>query len=132
MRRLCPNVSLHVLSFASAERSPKGTDVAQETALPRREHNTDLDPVRPIAQVSLMYAARPRHWFISLEGEDRSRSGTNSTSYVRFRTYLVSSPINAYYYTQLVGDAKNPPILLASNSFEGMAVIGTRYQHERY
>ncbi|KAG5340340.1 hypothetical protein C0989_002151 [Termitomyces sp. Mn162] len=38
-------------------------------------------------------------------------------------TYLVSSPIIAYYYTQLVGDAKNPPTLLASASFSGMAVI---------
>ncbi|PPQ70273.1 hypothetical protein CVT26_014562 [Gymnopilus dilepis] len=37
--------------------------------------------------------------------------------------YLVSSPIVAYYYTQLIGDAKNPPTLLASASFAGMAVI---------
>ncbi|KAF8900725.1 exo-beta-1,3-glucanase [Gymnopilus junonius] len=38
-------------------------------------------------------------------------------------TYLVSTPIIAYYYTQLIGDAKNPPTLLASPSFAGMAVI---------
>ncbi|KAG6886032.1 hypothetical protein C0993_005216 [Termitomyces sp. T159_Od127] len=38
-------------------------------------------------------------------------------------TYLVSAPIVAYYYTQLIGDAKNPPTLLASASFSGMAVI---------
>ncbi|KAG6814279.1 hypothetical protein H0H92_013404 [Tricholoma furcatifolium] len=38
-------------------------------------------------------------------------------------TYLVSSPIIAYYYTQLIGDAQNPPTLLASSSFSGMAVI---------
>ncbi|KAI0930177.1 hypothetical protein AcV5_006960 [Taiwanofungus camphoratus] len=38
-------------------------------------------------------------------------------------TYLVSSPIIAYYYTQLIGDAKNPPTLLASSSFSGIAVI---------
>ncbi|KAF9068659.1 exo-beta-1,3-glucanase [Rhodocollybia butyracea] len=38
-------------------------------------------------------------------------------------TYLVSSPIIAYYYTQLIGDARNPPRLLASASFAGMAVI---------
>ncbi|KAF8078081.1 glycoside hydrolase family 55 protein [Lyophyllum atratum] len=35
----------------------------------------------------------------------------------------VSSPIIAYYYTQLIGDAKSPPTLLASANFEGMAVI---------
>ncbi|KAF9027350.1 exo-beta-1,3-glucanase [Hymenopellis radicata] len=39
------------------------------------------------------------------------------------RTYLVSTPIQAYYYTQLIGDAKNLPILLAAPSFEGLAVI---------
>ncbi|KAJ4479463.1 exo-beta-1,3-glucanase [Lentinula lateritia] len=38
-------------------------------------------------------------------------------------TYLVSSPIIAYYYTQLIGDARVPPTLLASPSFAGMAVI---------
>lgn len=40
------------------------------------------------------------------------------------RTYLVSAPIIPYYYTQLIGDAKTPPTLLASASFSGMAVIG--------
>ncbi|KAF9443873.1 glycoside hydrolase family 55 protein [Macrolepiota fuliginosa MF-IS2] len=38
-------------------------------------------------------------------------------------TYLVSAPIVAYYYTQLIGDARSPPTLLASASFSGMAVI---------
>ncbi|KAJ3762988.1 exo-beta-1,3-glucanase [Lentinula raphanica] len=38
-------------------------------------------------------------------------------------TYLVSSPLIAYYYTQLIGDARNPPTLLASSSFAGIAVI---------
>ncbi|KAJ3726382.1 exo-beta-1,3-glucanase [Lentinula guzmanii] len=38
-------------------------------------------------------------------------------------TYLVSSPLIAYYYTQLIGDARKPPTLLASPSFVGMAVI---------
>ncbi|KAJ6608599.1 glycoside hydrolase family 55 protein [Mycena sp. CBHHK59/15] len=38
-------------------------------------------------------------------------------------TYLVSRSIIAYYYTQLVGDAKNPPTLLAASSFRDIAVI---------
>ncbi|KAH7912071.1 glycoside hydrolase family 55 protein [Hygrophoropsis aurantiaca] len=38
-------------------------------------------------------------------------------------TYLVSSPIDTYYYTQLIGDAKRPPTLLASANFTGLAVI---------
>jgi hypothetical protein len=31
--------------------------------------------------------------------------------------------LKAYYYTQLVGDARNPPTILASADFEGIAVI---------
>ncbi|KAF9567581.1 exo-beta-1,3-glucanase [Agrocybe pediades] len=38
-------------------------------------------------------------------------------------TYVISAPIIAYYYTQLIGDAKNPPTLLATSSFDGIAVI---------
>jgi hypothetical protein len=38
--------------------------------------------------------------------------------------YLVSSPLVAYYYTQMIGDAKRPPTLLASSGFTGAAVIG--------
>ncbi|KAG8724705.1 hypothetical protein FRC09_015401 [Ceratobasidium sp. 395] len=38
-------------------------------------------------------------------------------------TYLVSSPIIPFYYTAVVGDAKNPPTLLAAAGFSGMAVI---------
>ncbi|KAF8178934.1 glucan 1,3-beta-glucosidase [Pholiota molesta] len=37
--------------------------------------------------------------------------------------YLISTPIIPYYYTQLIGDAKNPPTLLAAPTFSGMAVI---------
>ncbi|KAF5378141.1 hypothetical protein D9615_007528 [Tricholomella constricta] len=38
-------------------------------------------------------------------------------------TYLVSRPIVALYLTQLIGDAKSPPTLLAANNFDGMAII---------
>ncbi|KAF7322587.1 hypothetical protein HMN09_00037200 [Mycena chlorophos] len=38
-------------------------------------------------------------------------------------TYLVKTPIIAYYYTQLIGDPKNPPTLLADPSFNGIGVI---------
>ena len=37
--------------------------------------------------------------------------------------YVVSKPIIQFYYTQLVGDASNPPTLFASPGFQGMAVI---------
>ena len=38
-------------------------------------------------------------------------------------TYLVSTPILQYYYTQLIGDAITVPTLKASASFAGIAVI---------
>lgn len=38
------------------------------------------------------------------------------------RTYLISAPLDLYYYTQLIGDAKNPPTLLATADFTGNIV----------
>ncbi|KAL2823403.1 pectate lyase superfamily protein-domain-containing protein [Aspergillus cavernicola] len=38
-------------------------------------------------------------------------------------TYLVSRPVIQYYYTQMVGDAIDLPVLKASADFSGMAVI---------
>ncbi|KAE8375487.1 pectate lyase superfamily protein-domain-containing protein [Aspergillus bertholletiae] len=38
-------------------------------------------------------------------------------------TYVVSKPIVQYYYTQIVGDAINLPVIKAAAGFTGMAVI---------
>ncbi|KAF9820126.1 hypothetical protein IEO21_01559 [Rhodonia placenta] len=38
-------------------------------------------------------------------------------------TYKVSAPLIAYYYTQLIGDGRVPPTILASSDFAGIAVI---------
>ncbi|KAJ0420535.1 pectate lyase superfamily protein-domain-containing protein [Aspergillus carlsbadensis] len=38
-------------------------------------------------------------------------------------TYRVSKPIIQYYYTQMIGDAVNLPVLKASADFAGMAVV---------
>lgn len=38
-------------------------------------------------------------------------------------TYMVSKPLNQYYYTQMIGDATNLPVIKATASFTGMAVI---------
>jgi hypothetical protein len=38
-------------------------------------------------------------------------------------TYVVSTPLIQYYYTQFIGDALNPPTLKAAAGFTGMAVI---------
>ncbi|KAJ2901431.1 hypothetical protein MKZ38_001861 [Zalerion maritima] len=52
-------------------------------------------------------------------------STTTSPAIVYFPpgTYRVSAPLVQYYYTQMIGDATDPPTLLADSSFEGMAVI---------
>ncbi|KAF7294244.1 hypothetical protein HMN09_01152800 [Mycena chlorophos] len=38
-------------------------------------------------------------------------------------TYLISKPITPYYYTALVGDAKNKPHIIGSSNFVGIALI---------
>ncbi|KAJ7684640.1 exo-beta-1,3-glucanase [Mycena polygramma] len=48
---------------------------------------------------------------------------TPAVVYFPSGTYLVSDAIVALYYTQLIGDAANPPTLLASAGFTGFAVI---------
>ncbi|KAJ5204735.1 glucan endo-1-3-beta-glucosidase [Penicillium cinerascens] len=52
-------------------------------------------------------------------------SSTTTPALVYFPpgTYVVSKPIIQYYYTQIVGDAINLPVIKASPSFAGMAVI---------
>lgn len=52
-------------------------------------------------------------------------SSTTSPGLIYFPsgTYLVSKPIIAVYYSQLVGDAANLPIIKAAGSFSGIAVI---------
>jgi len=52
-------------------------------------------------------------------------SSTTTPALVYFPpgTYLLSSPVIQYYYTQLVGDAVTIPTLKASPSFQGIALI---------
>ncbi|KAI0062874.1 exo-beta-1,3-glucanase [Artomyces pyxidatus] len=52
-----------------------------------------------------------------------SSTTTPATVFFPQGTYLVSSPIVAYYNTELVGDARRLPILRATSSFTGIAVI---------
>ncbi|PWY64049.1 pectin lyase-like protein [Aspergillus heteromorphus CBS 117.55] len=56
------------------------------------------------------------------EGCDSSTT-TPALVYFPPGTYLVSTPIIQYYYTQMVGDANDLPVLKASAAFTGMAVI---------
>ncbi|KAL4069050.1 glycoside hydrolase family 55 protein, partial [Scleroderma citrinum] len=56
-------------------------------------------------------------------GTCESSTVTPAIVYFPEGTYLVSSAINMYYYTQMIGNPKNPPTLLASSSFSGFAVI---------
>jgi len=65
---------------------------------------------------------------ISSGGRCGSGCTSSSTSpaviYFPPGTYKVSTPIEALYQSQLIGDARNPPTLLASSNFAGFAVIG--------
>ncbi|KAK0225097.1 glycoside hydrolase family 55 protein [Armillaria nabsnona] len=57
------------------------------------------------------------------EGECNSSTTTRAVVYFPAGTYLVSNSIIAYYGTQLIGDPKNRPTLLAAESFNDLAVI---------
>ena len=65
----------------------------------------------------------------AISAGDRCGQGCDSSTvvpalvYFPSGTYLVSTPIIQYYFTQLVGDALNPPTLLASQNFAGIAVV---------
>ncbi|KAL6804784.1 glycoside hydrolase family 55 protein [Trichoderma sp. SZMC 28013] len=52
-----------------------------------------------------------------------SQTTTPAIVYFPPGTYVVSSPIQLYYYTHLIGDATNLPTLKASRNFAGIAVI---------
>ncbi|KAK7023972.1 pectate lyase superfamily protein-domain-containing protein [Favolaschia claudopus] len=56
-------------------------------------------------------------------GSCASSTVTPAVVYFPSGTYLVSKSIISYYYTQLIGDAKRPPTLLATSSFSDIAVI---------
>ncbi|KAI9277912.1 exo-beta-1,3-glucanase [Umbelopsis sp. AD052] len=65
---------------------------------------------------------------ISMGSRCGSTCGGSSTTapalvYFPSGTYLVSSPIVMYYYTQMVGNAVNPPTLLMDPSFQGIGLI---------
>jgi len=52
-----------------------------------------------------------------------SSTVTPAIVYFPAGTYVVSSPLIQYYYTQFIGDALNPPTLKAAAGFQGIAVI---------
>ncbi|KAJ3554045.1 hypothetical protein NM688_g3306 [Phlebia brevispora] len=65
----------------------------------------------------------------AISSGDRCGLGCNSTTtapaiiYFPPGVYKVSTPLIAIYQTQFIGDARNPPTLLADPSFNGIAVI---------
>lgn len=52
-----------------------------------------------------------------------SQTTTPAIIYFPPGTYAVSRPITPFYYTQLIGDAQELPVIKATANFEGMAVI---------
>ncbi|KZP07111.1 glycoside hydrolase family 55 protein [Athelia psychrophila] len=48
---------------------------------------------------------------------------TPAVVYFPAGTYIVSTPIIPYYFTQLIGDGRKPPTLRATAGFSGIAVI---------
>lgn len=52
-----------------------------------------------------------------------SSTTTPALVYIPPGTYVVSKPIIAYYYTQIIGDPLDPPVIKGSPDFSGMALI---------
>ncbi|PSR72174.1 hypothetical protein PHLCEN_2v11966 [Hermanssonia centrifuga] len=65
----------------------------------------------------------------AISSGSRCGEGCDSTTtapaivYFPSGSYKVSTPLIALYQTQLIGDARNPPTLLAAPSFSGIALI---------
>lgn len=63
---------------------------------------------------------------MSIHGANTAQVSTTETPaliYFPAGTYLLSSPINPAYFTQLIGDASNPPTLKATSDFGGFGLI---------
>jgi glucan 1,3-beta-glucosidase len=64
---------------------------------------------------------------ISTGGRCGSGCGESTTTpavvYFPAGKYLISSPIVLYYYTQMIGNALNPPTLIMAPSFTGIGLI---------
>ena len=58
---------------------------------------------------------------VRLVSNSQNNDGTNPD----LGTYLVSSPIVAYYGTQMIGNPTSRPIIKAAPSFLGLGVIST-------
>lgn len=61
-----------------------------------------------------------------MNGDSPALRASTSPAVIYFPpgTYKVSTPIEALYQSQLIGDARHPPTLLAAPNFAGFAVIG--------
>ncbi|KAK6542705.1 hypothetical protein TWF694_006649 [Orbilia ellipsospora] len=56
-------------------------------------------------------------------------ASTTSPAIVYFPagTYLISAPLEAYYYTQMIGNAASPPTIVGAKSFIGLGLISSDY-----
>ena len=65
----------------------------------------------------------------AISSGNRCGKGCDSTTitpafiYFPAGTYMISTPLNQFYYTHMVGDALNLPTLKATPNFSGMSVI---------
>jgi hypothetical protein len=67
---------------------------------------------------------------------DRCGAGCNSTStkgavlYIPGGTYTISRPIVMYYYTGIIGDPNDRPVIKGSRFFRGIALIDTNMYYQ--
>lgn len=76
------------------------------------------------AYVTIMLLTKPSAC-VDLQTDSRQASTTTTPAVVYFPsgTYLISSSIVPYYFTQLIGDANDLPTLKATSGFSGFGLI---------
>ncbi|KAH0838875.1 glycoside hydrolase family 55 protein [Lanmaoa asiatica] len=122
-----PNSSSYQVFRNVKEYGAKGDGVTDDTAAIKAAMSSGG---RCGARCGSSTYVAPRHAVSVIKYVTRSISP--AIVYFPQGTYLVSSAIDAYYYTQIIGDARHPPTLLASSHFIGSAVIGRFFKFNNW
>ena len=84
-------------------------------------------PTATAATVTDRVATLPRKTFSVIRTRQCANFNSSKTPAIVYfpqGTYKVSTPLVLIYQTQMIGDARKPPTLLAASNLSGIAMIG--------
>ncbi|KAL1895480.1 hypothetical protein Sste5346_005288 [Sporothrix stenoceras] len=91
-----------------------------------RDYNAPGDGIHDATDgINMAIQANYRCASLDMDETCRTTEQTPAVVYIPPGTYLISSPIDILYNTQLVGDPLDPPTILVSSAFVGYAAIRT-------